>query len=146
MKRLLFILSLTLLLTPAAHAQRPKPNYDESQVPEFKLPDPLVTQAGKKVDSAEEWNKVRRPEILELFETEVYGKSPARPENMLFEVTSVKNDALGGKAIRKEVSVYFSGKKSGPRMDLLIYLPAKATKPVPVFMGLNFYGNHTKYI
>ena len=143
MKRLLFLLSLTLLLTPAAHAQRPKPNYDESQVPEFKLPNPLVTNKGKKVDSAKAWQQVRRPEILELFENEVYGKSPAAPKDMLFEVTSVKNDALGGKAIRKEVSVYFSGKKEEPRMDLLIYLPAKATKPVPVFMGLNFYGNHT---
>lgn len=147
MKRLLclapIIFSVCLICPLTSQAQRPKPNYDESKIPEYTLPPLLKTSAGKQVDSSELWWKVRRPEILSLFENEVYGKSPAAPKNMLFEVTSEKNDALNGKAIRKEVSVYFSGKKSGPRMDLLIYLPAKATKPVPVFMGLNFYGNHT---
>ncbi|MFH1304366.1 MAG: acetylxylan esterase [Planctomycetota bacterium] len=147
MKRLLLttsiVFALFLICSQTARAQRPKPNYDEAQVPQFTLPDPLLTSDGKQVDSAELWWKVRRPEILRLFENEVYGKSPAAPNNMLFEVTSQKNDALNGKAIRTEVSIYFTGKKEEPRMDLLIYLPAKATKPVPVFMGLNFYGNHT---
>jgi len=147
MKRLLLttalVFSICLICSQTSQAQRPKPNYDEAKVPQFRLPDPLLTSDGKKVDSPELWWKVRRPEILRLFESEVYGKSPAPPQNILFEVTSQKNNALNGKAIRKEVSVYFSGKKEGPRMDLLIYLPAKATKPVPVFMGLNFYGNHT---
>ncbi|MCA9014521.1 MAG: acetylxylan esterase [Planctomycetaceae bacterium] len=147
MKRLLLttalVFSICLICSQSSQAQRPKPNYDEAKVPKFTLPDPLVTLGGKQVDSAELWWKVRRPEILRLFESEVYGKSPAAPKDILFEVTSQKDDALNGKAIRKEVSVYFSGKKEEPRMDLLIYLPAKATKPVPVFMGLNFYGNHT---
>ena len=147
MKRTLLITSIIvsacLICHQTAQAQRPKPNYDESQIPQYTLPALLKTSGGKQVDSPELWWKVRRPEILSLFESEVYGKSPAPPKNMLFEVTSQKNDALNGKAIRKEVSVYFTGKKEGPRMDLLIYLPAKATKPVPVFMGLNFYGNHT---
>lgn len=136
-----FIIYITSI--DSAHAQRPKPNYDEAKVPQYTLPALLKTSDGKQVDSAELWWKVRRPEILSLFENEVYGKSPKPPKNILFEVNSQKNDALNGKAIRKEVSVYFSGKKEEPRMDLLIYLPAKVTKPVPVFMGLNFYGNHT---
>lgn len=147
MKQLLFstltLLSIFVVSMQTAQAQRPKPNYDEAKVPQYKLPAVLKTSDGRKVDSAELWWKVRRPEILHLFESEVYGKSPAPPENILFEVISQKNDALNGKAIRKEVSVFFPGKKDEPRMDLLIYLPAKATKPVPVFMGLNFYGNHT---
>ncbi|WP_339728562.1 acetylxylan esterase [uncultured Gimesia sp.] len=147
MKRLLLtaalVFNIFLICSQTSQAQRPKPNYDEAKIPKFSLPDPLVTADGKKVDSPELWWKVRRPEILRLFESEVYGKSPAPPKDLLFEVTSQKNDALNGKAIRKEVSVYFSGKKEEPRMDLLIYLPAKATKQVPVFMALNFYGNHT---
>lgn len=147
MKQLLFatliLSSIFVVCTHTTQAQRPKPNYDEAKIPKYTLPATLKTSAGKTVDSPELWWKVRRPEILRLFESEVYGKSPAPPKNMLFEVTSQKNDALNGKAIRKEVSVYFSGKKEEPRMELLIYLPAKATKPVPVFVGLNFYGNHT---
>ncbi len=137
------VFSIYLPCIEIVQAQRPKPNYDEAKVPQFTLPAILKTSDGKSVDSSELWWKVRRPEILRLFECEVYGKSPAPPKNVLFEVTSQKNDALNGKAIRKEVSVYFTGKKEEPRMDLLIYLPAKATRPVPAFMGLNFYGNHT---
>jgi hypothetical protein len=117
-------------------------NYDESKVPKFKLPDPLVLNEGKKVADAETWTKKRRPEVFELFEEQVYGRSPAPRDDMSFEVASVGKDALGGKAIRKEVTVYFSADKDGPQMSILMYLPAKAKKPVPMFLGLNFEGNH----
>ena len=61
---------------------------------------------------------------------------------MTFVITSVDKDALGGKAMRKEVTVYFTGRQKDPKMDILIYLPNEATKPVPLFLGLNFNGNH----
>jgi len=62
---------------------------------------------------------------------------------MTFEPASTDNQALGGKAIRKQVAVNFSGTKDGPRMHLLIYLPAAAKgRRVPLFLGLNFTGNH----
>lgn len=118
-------------------------NYDESKVPPYTLPDPLVMSDGTKVSDAKTWMEKRRPELLRLFEEFMYGKSPGRLENTTYEVTSVDNESLDGKAIRKEVSVYFIGKKDGPKMDILIYLPKSAKKPVPVFLGLNFGGNHT---
>ncbi len=124
-------------------AQPPGANYDESKVPAYTLPDPLLTAAGEKVTTSEEWRTERRPEVLRLFENQVYGRTPGKPSDMTFKVTSVDENALGGEAVRKEVSVYFSKDKSGPRMDLLIYLPRSAKKPVPVFVGLNFGGNQT---
>jgi hypothetical protein len=96
---------------------------------------------GQRVADAGAWLKRRRPEILRLFETQVYGRSSGRPEKMSFELTSIDKNALAGKAVRKQVSVFFSPKKDGPRMDLLIYLPPDAKGPVPVFLGLNFGGN-----
>ena len=126
----------------SASAQPPGANYDESKVPPYTLPDPLVLSDGGKVTDAKSWSEKRRPEILRLFETHMYGRSPGRPEDMIFEVTSEDRSALGGKATRKEVSVYFTGQKDGPKMDILIYLPNEAKKPVPVFLGLNFKGNH----
>ena len=60
---------------------------------------------------------------------------------MKFELTDVEKNALGGKAIRKQATVLFNGKPDGPKMDILIYLPAGAKKPVPLFLGLNFGGN-----
>jgi hypothetical protein len=119
------------------------PNYDESKVPPYTLPNPLVMANGRQVADAKTWQTRRRTEILELFRTHVYGRSPGRPRQMQFEVTSLDRTALGGTATRKEVSVYFTGKKDGPKMDLLIYLPNAARKPVPTFLGMNFQGNHT---
>ncbi|MFQ6041936.1 MAG: acetylxylan esterase, partial [Candidatus Poribacteria bacterium] len=85
----------------------------------------------------------RRPEILKMFEENVYGKMPGRLKETTFEVISTDPEALGGKAKRKEVSIYFSGDKDGPQMDILIYLPKGIERPTPVFLGLNFYGNHS---
>jgi hypothetical protein len=120
-----------------------EPNYDEARVPAYTLPDPLVFANGKPVKDARAWERQRRPEVLRLFEEHVYGRSPGKPKGMKFEVLSLDQQALGGKATRKEVRVLFTGKADGPRMDLLIYLPNDAKKPVPAFLGLNFYGNHT---
>ncbi len=140
------ILGLPLVLLASAspvHAEVPKTNYDESKIPEYTLPDPLILLDGAKVEDAQTWNTTRRPEILRLFEEHVYGKSPGAPEGMSFEVTSVDKKALGGKATRKEVSVYFAADKTGTKMDILLYLPNVGAKPAPIFVGLNFYGNHT---
>jgi hypothetical protein len=141
-------LVLFFLCVCSAGAQKGKkfvPNYDESKVPDYQLPDPLTLANGEKVKDAETWRTRRRPDILKLFETQVYGKAPGRPKNMKFVVKSVDRNALGGKAIRKEVDVLFTGKADGPKMTILIYLPANARGPVPIFVGLNFNGNHTTH-
>jgi len=131
-----------LLVVAAAPAQTPEPIYDESRVPKYTLPDPLLMRNGERVRDAKTWTARRRPEILEIYQTEVYGRSPAPPAKLNSEITSIDKQALAGKAIRKEVTLYFAG-KDRPKMDLLIYLPAAATKPVPVFLGLSFSGNQT---
>ena len=118
-------------------------NYDESKVPEYTLPDSLVLLNGDPVTDAESWVNKRRPEILHLFEEQVYGKTPTDAVNMRFELTSVDETALDGKAIRKEITVYLTADKSEPKMDILLYLPKEKDAAVPVFLGLNFYGNHT---
>jgi len=117
-------------------------NYDESKVPAYTLPDPLVMADGTKVTSAEMWRTKRRPEILELFRSHVYGRSPGKPDGMTFKVFDNDPKALDGKATRRQVTVLFTGKDDGPKMDLLLYLPNDAKKPVPAFLLLNFAGNH----
>ncbi|HVU25407.1 MAG TPA: acetylxylan esterase [Opitutus sp.] len=118
---------------------------DETPPPSYTLPDPLVDAAGTPVRTADAWRTDRRPELLELFAREVYGRTRAgRPAGMHFEVTSVTRDALGGKATRKEVTIRFAKGNDGPAMHLLLYVP---NGPVPAggwpaFLGLNFSGNH----
>ena len=135
---------LALSLAAVLPAQQNQANYDESKVPSFELPDPLESEDGSRVRSADDWQDTRRPEVLGLFEDHVYGHTPAvklRTHGVVFEQS---DDALGGKAIRKQVRIFFAPKPSmGLSMDLLLYLPKDADGPVPTFLGLNFQGNYT---
>ena len=117
-----------------------EPNYHESLVPNYELPDPLVTQDGAAVSSSD-WGK-RRAEILSLFETHVFGKTPDQPIRVRTQVMS-ETESLGGKARRKEIRLYFTDQDTRPYLDLLIYLPSSASGQVPGFVGLNFQGNHS---
>ncbi len=117
-------------------------NYDESKVPEYTVPSPLLCRDGRKVTTAQEWLKLRRPEILDFYTREYYGKIPPVPDEFAFETVSVKDNALNGIAIRKEIKLSFA-MKNGRKHSfvMLVYIP-KNQPPVPVFCGLNFLGNH----
>lgn len=130
MKRRLPVLCALGVLTLAAWAQAP----DEIRALRSTLPDPL-----ENCPDAETWVSRRRPEILKLFQSQMYGYSPAAPDKLTFDVTSVAAGALGGRAVRKEITL----RVFDMPLHLLVYLPAQAAKPVPVFVGLNFPGNHT---
>jgi len=116
-------------------------NYDESRVGDYVLPDPLTLADGKPVRDAKTWSQKRRPEIVRLFEENQFGRSPGRPAGMSFDVFDKGTPALDGKAQRRQVTVYFSPDKRGPKMDLLIYLPADARKPAPLLLNLSFTAN-----
>ena len=116
-------------------------NYDESKVGAYTLPDPLKLSNGKPVKDAKTWRAKRRPELVKLFEENQFGSSPSRPTDMWFDVFDKGTPALDGKAIRRQVTVYFSKDQEGPKMDLLLYLPAGATKPVPMLLNLSFSAN-----
>ena len=133
-----------LVATMAAglmHAASP-PNYDEGKVGNLPLPDPLVCADGTVVRDATTWREKRRPELIELFAREVYGRTPAgRPAAMRWKTTSLDRTALGGKATRKEITVWFTARDDGPRMHLLVYQPNGSGAPWPAFLGLNYFGN-----
>lgn len=127
----------------ALQAQPKGFNYDEAKVPKYSLPDPLINGEGKPVEAGRTWKSQRRGEILRLFERYVYGRAPEGDGNVEFELLSRYRNAYGGKATRKEVRAHFSGNGKRLHMDILIYLPNVTSGPVPLFVGLSFYGNHT---
>ena len=77
---------------------------------------------------------------MKLFETEMFGKMPGRPDDMHYELLSEDPAALNGKATRKEIAVYFDSART-LSMTLLMYVPNGADGPVPAFLGANFKGN-----
>jgi hypothetical protein len=120
-------------------------NFDESKVGSYTLPDALTLLNGQPVRDAATWNEWRRPEILHLFETYEYGRTPSGPFPVRMEVVSTEPGAgaLSGLAIRKQIVMHFSNDPAGPKANLLLYIPAAHRGPAPVFLGLNFSGNHT---
>ncbi len=138
-----FVLLISLLTASTSmFAQLPSPNYEESKMPPYVLPDLLVTAAGKKVHSTKVWEQQQRPRLLQLFEEHVYGKIPGKPADLHVTLVDTDENALQGRAIRKQVIIHFTEDKQGPSLHLLLYLP-KSNKRVTVFAGLNFKGNQT---
>jgi len=97
------------LLIFLAHCHRTTkefvPNYDESLVPDYKLPDPLTFDNGKSVNNASDWYGKRRTEILEMFEKEVYGRIPAFDYNQVYILNESDSSALNGTAVRKQITI-----------------------------------------
>ncbi len=138
----------TQAATPATAPATPKPspdvvagipvNYDEAKVGTYVLPDLLTLSNGKPVRDAKTWNEKRRPEIVQMFETQQYGRDPGRPTGESFAVTEQATSALGGKAMRKQVTISLGPDESWPKIHLLMYLPAAAKKAVPMLLSINF--------
>ncbi len=133
-------LLLTIVLFPAAHGQSIPDSLLQVTAP---LPEVLLSTEGKSVDNSAAWENVRRDEVLELFRSHVYGRVPQSDFSIAFEVKFQDNNALGGIAVMKEVDV--SVRKGGDELDftILLFLPVEAKEAVPLFVGLNFNGNHT---
>ncbi|MHC1766760.1 MAG: acetylxylan esterase [Verrucomicrobiia bacterium] len=132
-----------LLLAPLAWLQAAEPddtNYDESKVPAYTVPDPVVCFDGRRVADTKAWREERRPEILDAFATNVYGRTPQIVTRLRFETTDTDPQALGKLATRKQATIRLFEEADAPWMDLLLYIPNHASKPVPVFLGLS-YGN-----
>lgn len=130
------------------HAASPRPtdvNYDEAGVPPYVLPDPLICGDGMPVRTADEWFERRRPELLELFASEVYGRTPGRGA-VEVEWVTCDSHAVSGFATRLELDVRVrthATAASALTFHLLVWLPNHGPTPAPAFLGLNFFGNHT---
>jgi len=119
-------------------------NYDEAKIPAYTLPDPLTMADGTKVTTPEQWRSTRRGEVLELFKEHVYGAMPPAMPIAHVERDSFVEDALEGKARLLQESFYFKEDRSGPKIDVCVFLPPtrEADEVFPAFLALNFNGNH----
>ncbi|QHV96484.1 glucuronyl esterase domain-containing protein [Spirosoma endbachense] len=113
-------------------------NYQEDSVGSYILPDLLTCADGQPVTNAKIWTQKRRPELLKLVEEIQFGKMPPRPTEMSFRVFDQATPAFQGKAIRKQVTVYFTRDTSDYKMNLVIYLPKAVKQPAPLLMTISF--------
>jgi hypothetical protein len=118
-------------------------NYEEARAGQLPLPDLLRLENGRRIDTREQWTRLRRPELLQLFENHVYGKPFARPPALRAKEWDNEPRALGGQAVRRQVTLFFTDDDQGPKIELLLFLPPRTAAPAPVFLGLNFQGNQS---
>ena len=116
-------------------------NYDEAKVGTYTLPDPLVTSSGARVKDAATWMRVRRPEIFRMIESTQFGRAAAKPPRVLMDRFDRGTPALGGKAVRRQTTLYFTADRKGPKAEVLSYVPAGAKGPVPLLLQISFSPN-----
>lgn len=132
---MVFIANASAQALPAQ--EKEKINYDESKVPAYVLPDPLLMQDGRPVKDAQMWRTARRPELIELFETHVYGRRPPVPKEIEFRVKESTPDYLHGKGVRKDVSVHVpSATGTVELLKFALLVPTHVKSPCPAFVGV----------
>ncbi len=141
-KQNLILILLNLCLSLTMNAQF-KANYDEAAIAPYQLPEILTTENGAEIENTHDWEQKRRPEILQLFKDQVYGSLPENELNPTSsEIIEQDDAALDNTAIRKQITLQFKAQNRELSIDILLYLP-KGIKNPPVFVGYNFYGNHS---
>jgi len=113
-------------------------NYDEAKVGAYTLPDPLVLRSGERVRDAATWTQRRRPELIALYESEIYGRVPATAPAVTWETVSTTPGEFDGLAVRTHLVGRFGPAADGPRVNVVLYVPAKAKGPVPLLLHLLF--------
>jgi peptidoglycan/xylan/chitin deacetylase (PgdA/CDA1 family) len=130
-------------LRPGANGRDPKApdyaSYDEAKAnPYPKLPDPLILKNGKPVKEAKTWWNKRRPEIVEDFDREIYGRTPKVTPKVNWELVSTNKEMNGDVPVITKTLIGHVDNSAYPAIkvdiDLTLSTPANATGPVPVIM------------
>ncbi|MBO6249166.1 MAG: hypothetical protein J6N54_10170, partial [Bacteroidales bacterium] len=107
----------------------------------YELPDPLKMEDGRTVRTKRQRIKERRPELMEMLRSQMFGREPGKAPDLHAKVLEESPDAFGGLATRKQVKLCFD-KEEKYYLTLLMYIPNDRKGPVPTFLGANFKGNH----
>lgn len=140
MKKSFVLLILYLFVSTNIKVQGHVVNYEESKVPAYSLENPLRFADGRRVRK-KQWPE-RRKEILDIFQREMYGQLPPKPDTVIVETVD-EGITMEGHAMRKQIRMWFRKDKSGPSINWLILTPTFTGGPVPAVLMLNYYGNHT---
>ena len=121
-------------------ASRSEINYYEEKVPDYVLPDPLIMLNGQKVGNKKQWYAERRPELLELFRKNVYGRVPSTPYNISFSLINSDRNAMVGAATLKQIDIDITSEERSLVIHLTLFTPNMTDKKVPVFLLIDNRG------
>jgi len=127
-----------MLISPRLHAQ----NYDESKIASYELPEILRSNSKNKITSSKDWESIRRPEIVSLFEEHVYGTMPKKFDRISFNTRNENKKAMNGKATLKEVEITVLNNGQAAVINLVLFVPNQLKKPAPAFLLINNRGKN----
>lgn len=112
--------------------------YSEKQVPFYELPDPLVSIEGRRISTQEEWMNLRRPQIMGMFASAIYGRVPEAESPIIqdFEVLDIDPDFLDGRCTRKQIRATFSNERGKVQMHMAVFTPNETDGPVPAMLNM----------
>jgi hypothetical protein len=110
--------------------------------PQASLPDPLTMLDGRTVKTAEQWIAERRPELKALFQHYMYGAIPPTQGSVRAKLVGQHGDFLGGTATLKLLTLQTGTSSNAPQIDLMLVVPKERRGRAPVFLAMNFCGNH----
>ena len=109
------------------------------------LPPLMVKADGTRVSSVQDWERTRRPEILDFATKNIYGERPVgRPDGLAFEPAGPDRPFPGIGAVRKRARISFRGPRRPWSFEATIFLPSAAKGPVPVFVLVLLEGWESK--
>lgn len=109
-------------------------NYYEDKVPNYTLPVILTSKDGLEIASSDLWNKIRRPEILELFRKNIFGRVPDTKYSETFKLLNFDSSALEGTATQKEILISIESGGKLLSFNLTLFTPNNVKQPVPSFL------------
>jgi hypothetical protein len=131
---LYLLVALAFMLANASFATAQDKYPTDPSMRAYSLPDPLVTSSGQPVTTTKQWTSVRRPELLELFRTHVYGRVPTTSYEKSFEVMHEDPKAMNGAATLRQVAIRIARGDHSLVIHVNLFLPNQAKEPVPAFV------------
>ncbi len=139
------LLGITVINRPGVSGNPDAPNAanrDESKVNQYKLPDPLLLKNGKTVKTEKDWWEKRRPEIVEGFDSEIYGRLPKNIPGVTWKAVSIKDTTVGTYPVKEKTLRGIVDNSSYPKIkveiELVLATPAKTGTKVPVVLEFGF--------
>ena len=118
-------------------------NYYEDKIPNYTLPVILTSLDGVEIASSDQWDKIRRPEIIELFRKNVYGRIPDTKYSETFNILRLDSTALEGNATQKEILINIESDGKLLSFNLILFTPNNVKQPVPSFLLIDPWFSET---
>jgi hypothetical protein len=132
----LLIILIGIIFSPNLFAQE-QFNYDESKVPALVLPDPFVSSKGEIIKTVDDWESLRRPELMRLFTENVYGPIPRDFDDIRFDHVKENSNPYPDLAILREVDIAVLRNCEMHTMRLNVFIPKTGQAKYPVFLLIN---------